>query len=231
MTITQPVGELWGAYLHMSRKRYFKTERAAGDDHLTRYLEFRGDLCTRLIEVSRGRWRFAWQSPDLLNPLIVPESLDALANGGAETITRQAFDDAWGIAQTRGRHTVIADSPWEQETCCAQAVRVGHMAVVAGTSALDEQGHLIGPDDAYAQTSYVLRQIERALHQVGVAPEDIVRTRVLVTNAASLPGVTRAHAEFFADIRPVTTLAVVQSLIVPGALVTIEADAYITSAE
>jgi enamine deaminase RidA (YjgF/YER057c/UK114 family) len=163
--------------------------------------------------------------------LIAPESLDALASGGAETITRQAFDDAWAIAQTRGRHTVIADSPWEHKTRCAQAVRVGHVAVVAGTSAIDEQGHVIGPGDAYEQARYILRQIERALHQVGVAPEDIVRTCIFVTDAAFLPEVARAHAEFFADIRPVTTLAVVHSLIMPGVLVTIEADAFIASAE
>ncbi len=215
----------------MSRKRYFKTEHDAGDHRVIRYLEFRGELCTRQIEVSRGRWRFAWQSPDLRNPLIADVPLSTLALAEANAVTRQAFDDAWATAQARGRHTLIADVPWEHSACCAQAVRVGRTVMVAGTNATDDQWQVVGLDDAYAQTVFILQRIERALHQVGAAPEDIVRTRVFVTDTASLPDVVRAHAEFFADIRPVTTLAVVQSLIMPGLLVTIEADALIASAD
>ncbi|MEW6579630.1 MAG: Rid family hydrolase [Chloroflexota bacterium] len=215
----------------MSRKRYFKTEHDAGDHRVIRYLEFRGELCTRQIEVSRGRWRFAWQSPDLRNPLLADVPLSTLALAEANAVTRQAFDDAWATAQARGRHTLIADVPWEHSACCAQAVRVGRTVMVAGTSATDDQWQVVGLDDAYAQTVFILQRIERALHQVGAAPEDIVRTRVFVTDTASLPDVVRAHAEFFADIRPVTTLAVVQSLIMPGLLVTIEADALIASAD
>lgn len=215
----------------MSRKRYFRTEHDAGDHKVTRYQEFRGELCTRQIEVSQGRWRFAWQSPDLRNPLIADVPLSTLALTEASAITRQAFDDAWATAQARGRHTLIAAMPWEDGACCAQAVRVGRTVMVAGISATDDHGQVVGLGDAYAQTVFILQRIERALHQVGAAPEDIVRTRVFVTATASLPDVRRAHAEFFAGIRPVTTLAIVQSLARPGLLVTIEADALIASAD
>jgi len=102
---------------------------------------------------------------------------------------------------------------------------VGRTIHVSGTTALDEQGRLVGPGDPHAQTVQCLKNIERALAALGGALEDVVRTRMYVTDISRWEVVARAHGEVFGGIRPATTMVEVSALIEPDMMVEIEAEA------
>lgn len=125
------------------------------------------------------------------------------------------------------RINVPSGSPWESIVGYSRAVRVGPFVSVAGTTASDESGTVIGADDPYAQTVYALQKIETALDKAGARLGDVVRTRIFVTDMDHWEQVGRAHGEFFRDIRPAATMVQVSRLIEPGMLVEIEADAII----
>lgn len=116
---------------------------------------------------------------------------------------------------------------WEETVGYSRAVKVGNTIEVTGTVAVDEKGNTVGPGDAYAQTKYILEKISSVLTRAGGSMEQVVRTRMFVTDITCWEEYGRAHGEFFKDIRPCTTLVEVAKLISPDYLIEIEATAII----
>jgi len=116
---------------------------------------------------------------------------------------------------------------WESIIGYSRAVRVGNRIYVTGTTATDENGNVVGAGDAYAQTIKTIKNIERALQALGASLENIVRTRMFVTDISRWEEYGKAHGEFFHEIMPATTMVEVSKLINPEMLIEIEADAEI----
>jgi enamine deaminase RidA (YjgF/YER057c/UK114 family) len=122
------------------------------------------------------------------------------------------------------RKLISSGSPWEDIVGYSRAVRIGNIIEVAGTTAMDGD-ILIGKGDMYTQTMYVFKKIEKALAEAGASLNDVVRTRMFVTDISQWEEVGRAHGQFFNTIKPVATMVEVSRLINDDLLIEIEVTA------
>lgn len=123
------------------------------------------------------------------------------------------------------RERYSSGAKWELIVGYSRAVRVGDRVYVTGTTATDEAGEIVAVGDAYGQTVQCIKNIERALKAFDFSLDNIVRTRMFVTDISRWEEYGRAHGEFFRDIMPATTMVEVSKLIDPKMLIEIEADA------
>ena len=115
-------------------------------------------------------------------------------------------------------------TPWEEKVGYCRAIKVGPFIEVSGTTSVDKD-QLIGKGDAFAQADFIFKKIEKALQAVGSSLDEVVRTRMYITNIDDAPEVMRAHGKYFKGINPASALIGIQALVWPDMLVEIEVSA------
>lgn len=117
---------------------------------------------------------------------------------------------------------VSSGAPWEAAVGCSRAIKKGNRIEIAGTTATDENGNVMGPNDAYEQIRQIILKAEQALKELDTDLSCIIRTRIYTTDISLWEEIGRAHGEFFSEIRPVATMVEVSGLIHPDMLVEME---------
>jgi enamine deaminase RidA (YjgF/YER057c/UK114 family) len=125
------------------------------------------------------------------------------------------------------RTNYSSGAKWEDIVGYSRAVKIGNVIEVTGTVAVDENSLLVGKDDAYAQTRFIIEKIEKILQRAGASLKDVVRTRMFVTDISRWEEYGKAHGEFFKNIKPCTSMIEVKGLIEPEYLIEIEATAIV----
>lgn len=126
------------------------------------------------------------------------------------------------------RTNYSSGAKWEDIVGYSRAVKVGNIVEVTGTVAVDENSLLVCKDDAYGQTKFIIEKIEKVLKKAGASLKDVVRTRMFVTDISRWEEYGKAHGEFFAFIKPCTSMIEVKGLIAPEYLIEIEATAILS---
>lgn len=124
------------------------------------------------------------------------------------------------------RLNICSGAVWEDLVGYSRAVRIGNVIEVSGTTAVDRD-RLIGKGDLYAQTKFILQKIEKTLVEAGASMSDVTRTRMYVTDISRWEEAGKAHAEYFSDIRPASSMVEVNRLIDPDLLIEIEVTAVV----
>jgi len=126
------------------------------------------------------------------------------------------------------RINLPSGAKWEDIIGYSRAVKVGNIIEVSGTAAVDKNSEIVGRNNPYEQTKFILSKIESSLLSLGASLKDVVRTRIFVVNINHWEEIGRAHGEVFHEIKPVTSMIEVKSLIEPGLLVEIEVTAILS---
>ena len=120
---------------------------------------------------------------------------------------------------------VYSGAPWEETVGYCRAIRAGMHIYVTGTAPVAEDGAVVAAGDGYAQAKRCLEIIHKALRDLHADRNDVVRTRMFVTDISRWAEYGQAHAEFFGEHRPATSMVEVKALIHPDMLIEIEVDA------
>ncbi len=126
------------------------------------------------------------------------------------------------------RSNYSSGAPWESIAGYSRAVRVGNIIEVAGTTAVDTKGQVVGAGDISKQTDYIFNKIRNALIDAGSKMSDVIRTRMYLTDINDWETVARVHGDIFSDIKPVSTLVEVSGLIDEELLIEIEVSALVS---
>lgn len=126
------------------------------------------------------------------------------------------------------RVNISTGSKWENIVGYSRAVKIGNIIEISGTVATDGSGEIVGKNDVYIQTKFIMLKVEKVLEQLGAKLGDVVRTRIFTTDITKWEVIGKAHGEFFSEIMPVTTMVEVSALINKEYLVEIEFSAVIS---
>lgn len=127
------------------------------------------------------------------------------------------------------RQNISSGGPWEEVVGYSRAVRIGNIVAVSGTTAAQPDGTVYGGDDAYQQAYRAFEIAERALREAGAARDDVIRTRMFVTDITRWEEFSRAHGDFFREARPASTMVEVRRLMTPEMLIEVEVDAVLSA--
>lgn len=125
------------------------------------------------------------------------------------------------------RIKISSGAKWEDIVGYSRAIRVDNRVIVGGTTAVDENSEIVGKGNAYEQTKYVFRKIEKYLNELGSSLENVIINRIYVTDISKWEEIGKAHSEFFGKIKPCCMMIEVKGFINPDMIVEIETEAVI----